>query len=236
MAFLGAGAEAHRLAFLIALFCPLLIAPPATFVFFRQTAELAAAHEALRKAHENLFAIHAELKSAHRSLEHRASHDGMTGLANREAFQARLDELKAAGEHGYLLMIDADRFKQINDEHGHDGGDRALLAIAEAISAAIRPGDFAARIGGEEFAVLLRQVGGEQAGQIAEGLRARVEAVRVATVEGTSLQVTVSIGCAAFTAQSRIKDDMRAADRMLYDAKRDGRNRVRITPGITRAA
>ncbi|MDP3526707.1 MAG: GGDEF domain-containing protein, partial [Hoeflea sp.] len=77
---------AMGLALAIAGFCPLLVTPPATFLFYRQTLELEAAHRALHEAHRNLFAIHAELKAAHKNLEHRANHDGMTGLANREAF------------------------------------------------------------------------------------------------------------------------------------------------------
>ncbi|WP_081964109.1 GGDEF domain-containing protein [Hoeflea sp. BAL378] len=236
MLLLGAGPDGTRLALTIAGFCPLVVTPPATFLFYRQTLELELAHQALHEAHRNLFAIHAELKAAHERLEHRASHDGMTGLANRETFHERLSEIKRGAGRGYLLMIDADRFKQINDEFGHDAGDRALLAIAGAISGSIRPTDFAARIGGEEFAIVLRDAGVEETLLIAERVRANVERMSVTTADGTPFKVTISVGCAAFAGASHTKEIMRAADRALYEAKGGGRNQVRIETSVTRAA
>ncbi|MDP2120771.1 MAG: GGDEF domain-containing protein [Hoeflea sp.] len=227
---------AMGLALAIAGFCPLLVTPPATFLFYRQTLELEAAHRALHEAHRNLFAIHAELKAAHKNLEHRANHDGMTGLANREAFLEQLADLIQSSGRGYLLMIDADRFKQINDVHGHDAGDRALLAVADAISGSIRSVDFSARIGGEEFAIILGGASAEDAQRIAERVRANVEKMTITTAEGAGLSVTVSIGGAAFGPQSRTKDIMRAADGRLYEAKRKGRNLVCIDSKVIRAA
>lgn len=227
---------AMPLALTIAGLCPLLVTPPATYVFCRQTLELEVAHQALHEAHMNLSEIHAKLKAAHKDLEHRATHDGMTGLANREAFLERLSEFKRMSGEGYLLMIDADRFKQINDEHGHDAGDRALLAIARAISGSIRGSDFGARIGGEEFAVVLRGAGSEEALMIAERIRASIEQMSITTAEGKSLSVTVSIGCAAFGPRSRTKEILRAADSRLYKAKRTGRNLVCIDGEVTHAA
>ena len=234
--YLADAAGAMGLALAIAGFCPLLVTPPATFVFYRQTLELEAAHRALGEAHSNLFAIHAELKAAHKKLEHRANHDGMTGLANREAFLEHLSASIDSAGRGYLLMIDADRFKQINDVHGHDAGDRALLAVADAISGSIRSVDFSARIGGEEFAIILGGASSEDARVIAERVRANVEKMTIATADGARISVTVSIGGAAFGPQSRTKDIMRVADARLYDAKRQGRNQVRIDGKAARAA
>jgi diguanylate cyclase (GGDEF)-like protein len=224
------------LALTIAGFCPVLVTPPATYLFYRQTLELEAAHVALGEAHKNLFAIHAELKAAHKNLEHRANHDGMTGLANRDAFLQRLSDIKRSSDRGYLLMIDADRFKQINDMHGHDAGDRALLAVANAISGSIRSVDFGARIGGEEFAIILRGASAEEAYMIAERVRGNVEKMSITTAEDKQLSVTVSIGGTAFGPQSRTKEIMRAADSRLYEAKRNGRNLVSIDRKVTDAA
>jgi len=227
---------AMELALAIAGFCPLMVTPPATYVFYRQTLELEAAHKALGEAHRNLFAIHAELKAAHKNLEHKANHDGMTGLANRDAFHRHLSNIKQSSGRGYLLMIDADRFKQINDVHGHDAGDRALLAVAKAISGSLRSVDFGARIGGEEFAIILDGASSEDAFLIAERVRANIEKMTIATAEGKQLKVTVSIGGAAFGPQSRTKEIMRAADSRLYEAKRNGRNMVCLDSKVTRAA
>ncbi|WP_417414214.1 GGDEF domain-containing protein [Hoeflea sp.] len=221
----------------IAGFCPVLVTPPATYVFCRQTMELQAAYKALGEAHRNLSDIHARLKTAHEDLEHRASHDAMTGLANRDRFLSHLSELKRQSHSGYLLMIDADHFKQINDLHGHDAGDRALLAVGQAIAGSIRPTDLGARIGGEEFAIILRGSSEEGAAMIAERVRANVENISLCTADGTPLHVTVSIGGAAFGPQSRSKEVMRQADSQLYEAKRSGRNRVVMATGkVTRAA
>ncbi|MBU4531396.1 MAG: GGDEF domain-containing protein [Hoeflea sp.] len=236
MYLIGAGAGGMQLALAIAAFCPLLVTPPATFVFYRQTLELEAAHNALHEAHKDLFAIHAELKAAHKNLEHRANHDGMTGLANRDAFLEHLSAIIESSGRGYLLMIDADRFKQINDDHGHDAGDRALLAVADAISGSIRTVDFSARIGGEEFAIILGGASSEDARVIAERVRVNVQKMTITTADGAQLKVTVSIGGAAFGPQSRTKDIMRAADSRLYDAKHNGRNLVCIDSKATRAA
>lgn len=220
----------------IAACCSLAITPCATFVFYRQTTELEAAHKALGEAHQSLFEVHAKLKDAHRDLEHRANHDSMTGLANRDKFLARLSELKRKSDSGYLLVIDADRFKQINDHHGHDAGDRALRAVGQAISDSIRVSDLGARIGGEEFAVVLHGASRADAVLTAERLRASVERISLTTADGKQLKITVSIGGAPFGPQARIKEVMRAADGQLYEAKRNGRNQALIAEEVVRAA
>ena len=233
---ISASPEAISLALSIAGFCPLLVTPPAAFLFHRQTLELEAAHRALGKAHRDLSEVYARLKAAHEDLEHRANHDTMTGLANRDKFHAHLSALKRRSDSGYLLMIDADRFKQINDRHGHDAGDRALLAVANAISGSIRASDLGARIGGEEFAIILAGASRAEAACIAERLRATVEAISLASADGEPLKVTVSIGGAPFNPQSRTKEVMREADALLYEAKRAGRNRICIGDKEMRAA
>ncbi|WP_340159645.1 GGDEF domain-containing protein [uncultured Hoeflea sp.] len=220
----------------IATACPLAATPLAVYLFNRQTMELEATHKALEEAHRRLSEVHARLKDAHRDLEHKASHDSMTGLANRDKFLARLSELKREADSGYLLVIDADRFKQINDQHGHDTGDRALLAIGQAISGSIRATDLGARIGGEEFAVVLHGASREDAVVTAERIRACVERISLTTDDNILLKFTVSIGGAPFDPHSRTKEVMRAADHQLYEAKRNGRNQALVAGQAVRAA
>lgn len=224
------------LALSIAGLCPLLITPLASYVFFHQTMKLEAAHAALGEAHRQLFEFHIELAGAHKDLEYRASHDSMTGLANRDAFLTCLAERMQQANPGYLLMIDADRFKLVNDLHGHDAGDRALLAVAGAIAGAIRTGDFGARIGGEEFAVILNGAGKEDAIRVAERVRINVEKMSTMTAEGNELKLTVSIGGSELTSHATAEEIMRAADSKLYQAKRSGRNRVCVDERIPHAA
>jgi diguanylate cyclase (GGDEF)-like protein len=147
-----------------------------------------------------------------------AFRDPVTDLGNRRAFD---DRLYAAARSGVadcaLLMIDVDRFKAVNDTHGHEEGDRLLRLVGSAIMRAIRGNDFAARVGGDEFAVLLGQAGAEDALRVAER-------IADAVTQDTDRALTVSIGIAA------LRDDPRgtvlAADVALYDAKAAGRNRV----------
>tara|TARA_R110002020_G_scaffold87061_9_gene214977 strand:+ start:28761 stop:29570 length:810 start_codon:yes stop_codon:yes gene_type:complete len=220
----------------LAIICPSLIMPPATYLFYRQALQLEAAHNELRDVHQRLFDVHLKLQSAHSDLEHKASHDQMTGLANRDFFLDRLSAMRRLSDHGYLMMIDADNFKRINDTYGHDAGDRALLAIGKAISQTVRTGDFGARIGGEEFAVILHGVDSADASVVAERIRACVEQTEIVTAEGETLKVTVSIGATAFGAHRHNDEIMRAADAMLYKAKNSGRNRVCVEPFMARAA
>ncbi|WP_417432639.1 GGDEF domain-containing protein [Hoeflea sp.] len=224
------------LGLVIAGLCPILVTPPAIYIFCRQTMELQAAYRALGEAHRNLSEIHTRLRMAHQDLEHRASHDTMTGLANRDRFLAHLSELKRQSDSGYLLMIDADHFKQINDLYGHDAGDRALLAVGQAITSSIRSTDLGARIGGEEFAIILRGSNTEDASVIAERVRTNVESISLAAEDGTPLKITVSIGGAPFSPETRTKEIMRHADSQLYEAKRSGRNRVVIASRLSHAA
>lgn len=227
----------------IAVTCCVLVTPPVTYFFQRQTLELEAAHVELRAMHAELGLthvqltdLHGKLHAAYREMERRANHDGMTGLANREAFLSRLSSMKRKSDYGYVLMIDADKFKRINDEHGHDAGDRAIKAIAEAISNSIRAEDLGARIGGEEFAVILRHSGLEEATAVAERVRSQVEKTPISMTDGARLRVTVSVGGAAFNGTAAAEEVLRTADAQLYEAKSRGRNRVCIESSAVRAA
>lgn len=155
--------------------------------------------------------------------------DPLTSLRNRRAFDERLDD---AFEHARryerplsLAIVDVDHFKSINDAFGHDTGDAVLRGVAKIIGAGTRQSDFAARVGGEEFAILLPETALFEALQFGEKLRSSIAAEPVAGHE-----VRVSIGIASFP-HSQVPGQaelFRAADQALYRAKMNGRNRVEI--------
>jgi diguanylate cyclase (GGDEF)-like protein/PAS domain S-box-containing protein len=162
--------------------------------------------------------------------------DHLTGAANRARFQHLFERAQHAwrqqGTPLSLIMLDIDHFKLVNDTHGHLAGDLVLAGFAETISTAIRPADVFARLGGEEFAVLLTGTTLAEAGELAERLRLKVAAMRVKMPQG-ELAITVSLGCATAMAN---EDLLRAADAALYVAKHTGRNRVHSTESAAAAA
>jgi two-component system cell cycle response regulator len=165
--------------------------------------------------------------------------DFLTGWHNRRYLNARLkEELARAQRQGTgltCLVIDLDRFKQINDQHGHLAGDAALREAAQRVDAHIRGSDAAARFGGDEFVVLTPGITPAQAGALAERIREAVCGVPLEVAEGVKLTLTVSIGVAGIT-PARTETDLKAtaerllsqADAALYRAKQGGRNRVEI--------
>jgi diguanylate cyclase (GGDEF)-like protein len=161
--------------------------------------------------------------------ERRAATDELTGLANRRAFKAALgtgDPARSA-----LILLDLDRFKAVNDTLGHAAGDAALKHLAQLLKAAVRAGDIAARIGGEEFAVWLPGAELPLALEIAERLRALV-AERPFRFGGAEHPFTISCGVSACPVPITHPDNlMAAADGALYRAKREGRNRVVASTG-----
>ncbi len=159
-----------------------------------------------------------------------ASHDALTRLANRPAFEALLDSATqhAASEPFCVMFIDLDRFKQVNDTGGHAAGDAMLRNVAHQLAAHVRKSDTVARLGGDEFAVLLSQCPLSHAREIAEKLRAAVNAYRL-DWEGHSFGVGASIGLVAVDARyTTTADVLRAADAACYTAKQRGRNCVAV--------
>jgi diguanylate cyclase (GGDEF)-like protein len=176
------------------------------------------------------LAMETELRSLART-------DGLTKLCNRRAFdeiaQAEWRRAQRSDLPLSLLMIDVDHFKGFNDLYGHSAGDDALAAVAQCIGDNIRrPGDTAARYGGEEFAVLLPNTGRTGAVQVAETMRAAVQALERHHVASTHHVVTVSIGVTCTTDRrfATLRAFVNAADAALYDAKGGGRNRVACEP------
>lgn len=157
-----------------------------------------------------------------------ASHDALTGLANRPNFEVLLEQAtQHAQDYPFCaLFIDLDRFKAVNDTAGHAAGDALLRDIAHKLSAEVRQSDTVARLGGDEFAVLLHRCPPAQALAVAEKLRSAVEAYELLW-EGRNLTVGASIGLVSVDASfASHVDVLRAADSACYAAKRGGRNRV----------
>lgn len=205
--------------------CPIVIALPASTWQFHQSDMLRRARDELSTLHVELDRMHANLVSAHAALEQKARHDAMTGALTREAFLTELNAASAAGRKGTLLLADADHFKRINDNFGHQTGDEALVAIAAAVRETIGVEDFWGRIGGEEFAVFLEGCSAEEARAVAESLRRRAEAADIRREKGR-VPITISIGGVAVAGHFNIRQAIADADRRLYRAKRIGRNRV----------
>lgn len=155
--------------------------------------------------------------------------DGLTNLANRKQLDTILsDEIVRARRHGRdlsVLMLDIDHFKQINDVHGHLTGDSVLRGLAAILQKRLRPSDRLGRYGGEEFCAILPETSLTSATRIAEELRALVESHAFVS-EDKELRVTMSVGAGRLREGMGLNDLYRAADEMLYEAKRTGRNRV----------
>ena len=165
---------------------------------------------------------------SHREAEARASTDALTGLPNRRYFDefcALLARRRRAEDAVGILMVDIDRFKLLNDAHGHAVGDEVLRAVAGAIASAVREDDVPARFGGEEFAVLLRNPTPEMAVEVGERVRQAVAALDLARFDVEAVSVSVGVAVAG-SHEEPITDVIAQADAALYEAKRAGRDRV----------
>lgn len=176
-----------------------------------------------------------DLQENREELEHMARHDVLTGLPNRRAFQERLDHALSRsqrnGERFALLFIDVDNFKSINDRWGHDGGDALLKIVALRLVATTRKVDSIARMGGDEFVVLLDNAAQrDDVATIAEKL---LESVRSPFLyRGHELQISFSIGISLYPEDGRTSTDLIAlADRAMFDAKDSGRDGFRFSSG-----
>ncbi|MFN7989583.1 MAG: diguanylate cyclase [Thermoanaerobaculia bacterium] len=172
-----------------------------------------------------------DLAAKNEILEKLALTDPLTGLANRRAFQEALEaEVSRVARHGRpasLLYVDLDHFKRVNDTHGHAVGDEILEGFAQVLKRACRKGDLGARIGGEEFGVILPTTGGLPAALVAERIRRATEARPLGRT--VAVPLTVSVGVASTEdppGPPDAADLLRRADAALYRAKAEGRNRV----------
>jgi diguanylate cyclase len=193
---------------------PLLIAPPFFFYLLSKLRQLAIAHDQLLVV---------------------ASTDGLTSCLTRVAFTTLVDaylervDRQEWRREGALLVMDVDHFKNVNDNYGHDAGDEALKLIVQSIRSTLREVDLVGRIGGEEFSVFLPGVPPERAFVVAERIRETVKAANFCPA-GAPYNLSISIGGVTYLRSTSFSELFKLADRRLYDAKRNGRNRVELCP------
>lgn len=163
------------------------------------------------------------LNQARRELVHWATRDALTSLLNRRAYFNLAEDMMRSGGPLSVMLFDIDHFKSVNDTYGHDGGDLVLVAVARMLWA---HAGRAARIGGEEFAILMPGVTETAAFEEAEGLRLAIEGMAVSLPEGVRSSVTISLGVAQRWPDEDVDHWMKRADMALYAAKNEGRNRA----------
>ncbi len=184
----------------VATVAPLLITPPFTFL----------------NIHRKI-----QVETLNKRLNYLLSHDHLTGVATRARLMEAFDQAPGTGA---LLLIDADKFKELNDIHGHVTGDEALRYLADIMRGVVRKRDIVARWGGEEFVILLREARIEEAVGISDRLISTLNAQGLQTAAG-EIQVTVSIGVTLCEPHEKLETVIDRADTALYQAKLGGRNR-----------
>ena len=160
--------------------------------------------------------------------------DSLTGLPNRRMFfeygQREMERMKRSKSELWILMIDLDHFKKINDTAGHVIGDRVLVAVAKVLASSVRKVDLVGRIGGEEFAVLLTDTNQDGCERVSEHIRHSLEELQVPDWTDIHGGITASIGCASPGPSETLEAALQAADTALYQSKHKGRNQVSFRP------
>lgn len=178
-----------------------------------------------------------ELVDQTRRLETMLHEDTLTGLFNRRYVLARLSSLiSGARRHERPLsisMIDVDHFKRVNDAHGHEAGDKALIEVAVALRERLRAEDELGRLGGEEFLALLPDAHEKAAATVSDKIRSSVDDLRILARSESELDLTVSVGWATWDGEQGPETLIRRADLALYEAKDAGRNKVRGSQNLS---
>jgi two-component system, cell cycle response regulator len=196
----------------------------------------------LKKANEALVDLTlrtqqqaASLQQQNQKLQHQAATDALTGLANRASFDrfmaAQFAKAVEQNKPLAMLMIDVDKFKNVNDQYGHPAGDQVLRALGQVLKQSARANDLAVRYGGEEMVMVMPSTTRSTAAAIAESIRVKVFRKPMLACEGINVPVTVSIGVAAYEPGSPFKHAahlIKAADLAVYAAKNSGRNNVKV--------
>ena len=156
--------------------------------------------------------------------------DGLTKLHNSRSFYSQLEtEVDRFNRYKHplaLLLLDLDHFKEYNDNYGHLEGDKVLVRFSQIIKSCLRTNDTAYRYGGEEFTVILPETGTEEAGTVAQRIRAALEAERFAPLDGKPAKITISIGVTEYQAKEELSTFIQRADQAMYRSKQKGRNLV----------
>jgi two-component system cell cycle response regulator len=194
---------------------------------------LCALHDERNQLEARVLERTMELRAANSKLEQLATTDPLTGIGNRrrmtEQINKELERSRRTLHPLSLLMVDIDHFKHVNDDYGHEAGDRAIVAVSKALAGGMRSVDMASRFGGEEFVLLLPETEMDVAGHAAERLRATVAALSIAGDNGERIALTISIGVAVSDPNGALDSAsslLSRADKALYRAKHEGRDRV----------
>ena len=195
--------------------------------------------ETLARVH-NLLEVRLLHKKVHNHAkvqESLALHDSLTGLANRDLLADRISQAITHAQRNMhamaLLYIDLDRFKQVNDTFGHDGGDLILKLVASRLVAAVRQEDTVARLGGDEFVIVLSQINNPAGASLAAEKMIQTLS-QPYSIHGHTVSITASIGVSIYSIHGRDVEALsKSADLALYDAKHAGRNKYRISNRIT---
>lgn len=188
----------------------------------------------------SIFSDITEQKNLQKTLEERAHFDLLTGLPNRALFYERLKQAKISADIDGLSFgvgfMDLDHFKAVNDTHGHDAGDDLLVVIAQRLRMSVRNIDLVARLGGDEFVMLFNSLASvDEVVRIAERVLERVR--EPVTVAGHEVQVSGSMGLTIYPLDKNdIEVLMQHADAAMYEAKRQGRDRLVLSAAVTVSA
>jgi len=179
-----------------------------------------------------------DLMDLNDKLHHASRHDPLTDLPNRRYISSRLKELVALARRkdtGFaLILLDLDHFKTINDNYGHETGDRVLCWVAQALGETLRSCDIAGRWGGEEFLIILPDTTSEQAREVALRLRERIKAVQLPDADRfdasqqASLSLSASLGVSVYHSGESYEETLRRTDDAMYRAKAQGRDQVQV--------